>query len=676
MGNAERTDGANRAPQSIRKLQMMLSGGWAWWIGASIGVAAGLWLLWSGFFSDPGRGRRRCRGCWYDMSATPAARDAASGEEDAREQHGWKCPECGRVTTRERDLLRARRRWSRIVGGVLALLIAAGLIGAERVVRYGWVRAAPTWSLIVALARIDDPAIETELQKRVRVGTLGDRQTEWLMNRCAAIVEQASGVPSMRIAMRTMSIIGDTACLPCRRDRTPPPRIPGGTRAVRALAQALDHSDQQVRSSAARSIGECGEDGCTAAPVLLATLDNTDLKLTEGARVGLTRLCGPRGTLPVSDLALAVLGLSADAALGLSGDTPPEEWTEFTKAMRDARFDRGRALPPLREALLSDRPQIRVAATLALVVMRDDDPLTRDRLFAALEPRPWWISQYVVDALILLLAQGPHDDRLARAVEQNLSRFWSKTTVFTVVSQWDKGAERFLPIMKDVLAPNALLLTDSHFTERIETYLSAGGDREFAIACTAVALRRAIESFRDHSPSMLGPFRVWRIVGDAKRLDIMGNSFRSSIEEMRKDADESLQLIPRFFDVVSESNADRATRLLLDARRFEKASQERRSPSYRGVGLAAYVVNDLKEENRLSCDVLLNALREGRDDANLICEALRSLGARAEPALPDLKHLETSSNDTELIGRVRATIVSIEDAVRLGERPSPATVRR
>ena len=51
---------------------------WAGVVAVAFGVVASAALVWS-CFGNRSRGRRRCGGCWYDMSAT----------DDMR------CPECG-----------------------------------------------------------------------------------------------------------------------------------------------------------------------------------------------------------------------------------------------------------------------------------------------------------------------------------------------------------------------------------------------------------------------------------------------------------------------------------------------------------------------------------------------------------------------------------------------------
>lgn len=73
------------------------------WAITGLTLLLGLRLL----IGDPSRGRRRCPKCWYDMAATPSLR----------------CPECGRLAKRERDLFRRRNR--PILGWASLFLAAA-----------------------------------------------------------------------------------------------------------------------------------------------------------------------------------------------------------------------------------------------------------------------------------------------------------------------------------------------------------------------------------------------------------------------------------------------------------------------------------------------------------------------------------------------------------------------
>lgn len=79
---------------------------------ATMGVAAVVLLI--ALVGDRSRGRRRCRKCWYDMSAAPRATSVAPVT----------CPECGTRTITERQLLKPRRL--RRVAALAILAAAAG----------------------------------------------------------------------------------------------------------------------------------------------------------------------------------------------------------------------------------------------------------------------------------------------------------------------------------------------------------------------------------------------------------------------------------------------------------------------------------------------------------------------------------------------------------------------
>lgn len=122
---------------------MQIGTPWIFWTGVGLGLAGALGLAWA-LFADWLRGRRalrprrRCRRCWYDMTAVP----------------GLRCPECGHEVRSERALARSRRRWGVAAPSVLLLGIgAAGLCNA-RLQSIEWVPLAPS-ALLVRL--LDDP---------------------------------------------------------------------------------------------------------------------------------------------------------------------------------------------------------------------------------------------------------------------------------------------------------------------------------------------------------------------------------------------------------------------------------------------------------------------------------------------------------------------------------------
>ena len=109
---------------------------WTWHlIGYVFATAAAMIVIWA-FFADRPRGRQRCRGCWYDLSA--------SGQIPIT------CPECGRLSAKPKDLLRVRRHWKRAMLGVLIFMVGYGVFATPRVLARGWRGAVPTTALILA----------------------------------------------------------------------------------------------------------------------------------------------------------------------------------------------------------------------------------------------------------------------------------------------------------------------------------------------------------------------------------------------------------------------------------------------------------------------------------------------------------------------------------------------
>lgn len=96
-----------------------------------------------------GRAKRRCGGCWYDLTGA---------EEGGK---GWRCPECGRVHASVRSMGRVRRHKR------LALLAAVMLVGAyavsirdryanQQFQRLGWPVLVPTPVLIATIPLMPD----------------------------------------------------------------------------------------------------------------------------------------------------------------------------------------------------------------------------------------------------------------------------------------------------------------------------------------------------------------------------------------------------------------------------------------------------------------------------------------------------------------------------------------
>jgi predicted nucleic acid-binding Zn ribbon protein len=80
---------------------------WLFTAAAWMLVLAGVFIAWRFGWRDPGKGTRRCPRCGYDMTATS----------------GFRCSECGREATSEKQLRRRRirRRWI-AVGAMVALV--------------------------------------------------------------------------------------------------------------------------------------------------------------------------------------------------------------------------------------------------------------------------------------------------------------------------------------------------------------------------------------------------------------------------------------------------------------------------------------------------------------------------------------------------------------------------
>jgi hypothetical protein len=108
---------------------------WTWFT-----MAAGVWV--AGFVlgvrsREPGRGRRWCRRCGYDMVGTP----------------GLRCPECGRTVRSEKGLFGPRRHPKRVACATAMMLAALGCGMAGLFVRApgaAWV-LAPRWVLVATL---------------------------------------------------------------------------------------------------------------------------------------------------------------------------------------------------------------------------------------------------------------------------------------------------------------------------------------------------------------------------------------------------------------------------------------------------------------------------------------------------------------------------------------------
>lgn len=109
----------------------------AWLIAAWFCALVAIGLIVYALFGDRARGRKRCPGCWYDLTAH------ASGTYPVR------CPECGRESKRERDLGRNRVRFG-YIGAAMAILAVAYVASVmERTLDRGAIGLAPTPALVL-----------------------------------------------------------------------------------------------------------------------------------------------------------------------------------------------------------------------------------------------------------------------------------------------------------------------------------------------------------------------------------------------------------------------------------------------------------------------------------------------------------------------------------------------
>ncbi len=125
---------------------------WIFYTLSAILALAGAWLLHRALFKDRSRGKRRCPKCWYDLTGIPA--NVAPTRSDPVEAAGseanaWTCPECGRITLREGQMLRTRRHWVPCFAGVIALALSYAAFKTPVVLKSDWTRFVPTTILIV-----------------------------------------------------------------------------------------------------------------------------------------------------------------------------------------------------------------------------------------------------------------------------------------------------------------------------------------------------------------------------------------------------------------------------------------------------------------------------------------------------------------------------------------------
>jgi hypothetical protein len=165
-------------------------------MGVCLFLAVG--ALYVAFRFDPSQGRRRCPGCWYDLSATA----------------GLKCPECGHEAGVEKSLYRTRRA-PRLA--ILALFLLAGAYASwatPRVVRTGFAAAIPTTVLILGFSWLPDQMIDAgpaSLGARASEEELWGWQKELLRYRAAGIIRSSGDFDALNRAARILSAYGVNA---------------------------------------------------------------------------------------------------------------------------------------------------------------------------------------------------------------------------------------------------------------------------------------------------------------------------------------------------------------------------------------------------------------------------------------------------------------------------------
>lgn len=114
----------------------------SWLAGLAFTVVM-VWATWWALFAGRSRGARRCPQCWHEI-------DAGRGPCTT-----LRCGECGHWATRERDLLRTRRRWGLAAASVVALV--AGTVTLRlRIAQDGWWTMVPDRALVTVSPWLGD----------------------------------------------------------------------------------------------------------------------------------------------------------------------------------------------------------------------------------------------------------------------------------------------------------------------------------------------------------------------------------------------------------------------------------------------------------------------------------------------------------------------------------------
>ncbi len=161
-------------------------------------TAAGVALfLYAAFWDRPGRrGRpaRRCRKCWYDLTANPA--------EPTRE-HPITCPECGRKHATIRAMRKTRRRKWGFVAALAFLLSSSLARSVPDIQRRGWNAAIPDSLLVLSIPLMSDEpgssfdwtmwgsgevsGVRKHLEEEIRTTPWSER-LGWLSNRLIFLI--------------------------------------------------------------------------------------------------------------------------------------------------------------------------------------------------------------------------------------------------------------------------------------------------------------------------------------------------------------------------------------------------------------------------------------------------------------------------------------------------------
>ncbi len=175
----------------------------AWWSGALVAGIAGLVVLARAAVGDPSRGRRRCGGCWYDMSATP----------------GMTCPECGRTVKSEKGLFRTRRRKRGLVVAALFLAASATCGALPWFSGGGWKDRMPDTVLVALLPYLNNnSSLLEELHNRIDTWVLKSDDNpdlppgpwrRFAARQCLTAMRDTTQVYRVVVALNLAGVLGD-----------------------------------------------------------------------------------------------------------------------------------------------------------------------------------------------------------------------------------------------------------------------------------------------------------------------------------------------------------------------------------------------------------------------------------------------------------------------------------